>query len=109
MHLLPKCLEALAFPGFWKDVPVPSLKKFLDFRFSEGDLKDEATEHYLYGGELKTLRNGDENSPMEKGSWQPEYTDYPAGYVLAVGTGTSLSVRTCSTDSMTQVLVRGLL
>ncbi|RUS29384.1 hypothetical protein BC938DRAFT_480724, partial [Jimgerdemannia flammicorona] len=55
MHLLPKCLEALAFPGFWKDVPVPSLKKFLDFRFSEGDLKDEATEHYLYGGELKTL------------------------------------------------------
>ena len=42
-------------------------------------------------------------------SWQPEYIDYPAGCVLAVGKGASLSVRTCSTDSNSQVLVRGWL
>ena len=33
----------------------PSLKNFLDFRLSAGDLQDEATEHSQYLSELTTI------------------------------------------------------
>ncbi|RUP49921.1 hypothetical protein BC936DRAFT_140975 [Jimgerdemannia flammicorona] len=142
MHFFPKCLEALEFPGcwfkfpslkytdFWESVDEPSLRKFLDFRLSAGDLKDEATEYHRYITELATIKKYYTEASEMGGnilkwmnlfkvnvqflllkhfgqSLQPEYTEYPAGCVLAVGTGASLSVRTCSTDSKTQVLVRG--
>ncbi|RUS29057.1 hypothetical protein BC938DRAFT_481112 [Jimgerdemannia flammicorona] len=80
MLLLTDCFEALQFPGssncptfyrnfliaccinsaigcidFWKSTDDPTLKKFLDFRLSAGNLEDEETEHNRYKAELSRI------------------------------------------------------
>ncbi|RUP48615.1 LOW QUALITY PROTEIN: hypothetical protein BC936DRAFT_144299 [Jimgerdemannia flammicorona] len=154
MLLLTDCFEALQFPGssncptfyrnfliaccinsaigcidFWKSTDDPTLKKFLDFRLSAGNLEDEETEHNRYKAELSriniTLNHLNLGKNYEGGLklsrqvhsfhyWitseqplQPEYTDYPAGFVLAAGKASCLLVGHCSTDPKTQVLDRG--
>ncbi|RUP49291.1 hypothetical protein BC936DRAFT_142871 [Jimgerdemannia flammicorona] len=121
MQFPPECRDALQVPDFWEATDEPSLRKFLDFRLSAADLKDEATEHHKYitdlnklskfyaevsetGKKIRKWRNTLKASELllllnnVEQSWKPEYTDYPAGFVLAVGTGSSLLVRTYSAD-----------
>ncbi|CAG8591594.1 8837_t:CDS:2 [Ambispora leptoticha] len=55
MRLLPDCLNAVKYRAFWESTDDPSLKKFLDFRLSAGDLEDMKTEYYRYSKELGTI------------------------------------------------------
>ncbi|RUS26444.1 hypothetical protein BC938DRAFT_470761 [Jimgerdemannia flammicorona] len=55
MQFPPECRDALRFPDFWEGTDEPSLREFLDFRLSAGDLKDEVTEHHNYSTDLNKL------------------------------------------------------
>ncbi|CAG8564775.1 16530_t:CDS:10 [Funneliformis caledonium] len=55
MHLLPECLNAVKYPAFWESTSEPSLKKFLDFRLSAGNLEDMKTEYNRYKKELNEI------------------------------------------------------
>lgn len=73
MLLLTDCFEALQFPGssncptFYRNFLIAycinsaigyiehTLKKFLDFRLSAGNLEDEETEHNRYKAELSRI------------------------------------------------------
>ncbi|CAG8620057.1 1786_t:CDS:10, partial [Paraglomus occultum] len=55
MHLLPECVVALKYPAFWESTDAPSLKKFLDFRLSAGDLEESKVEYTRYNNELATI------------------------------------------------------
>lgn len=77
MRLTAKCLKSLkcrkyctgfllqhtvlTFPdigfciAFWETTDIPSLKKFLEFRFLAGDLESEEIEHYYYTHDLNTI------------------------------------------------------
>ncbi|RHZ81580.1 hypothetical protein Glove_117g548 [Diversispora epigaea] len=44
MNLLTVCLNELKTHDFWESVDNPSLKKYLDFRFQKGVLKDKKTD-----------------------------------------------------------------
>ncbi|CAJ0915052.1 5507_t:CDS:2, partial [Entrophospora sp. SA101] len=54
-YLLPECLNAVKYPAFWESTDEPSLKNFLDFRLSAGNLKDMKTEHNHYNNELNEI------------------------------------------------------
>ncbi|CAG8485652.1 1505_t:CDS:10 [Paraglomus occultum] len=56
MQLSPECRNSINFSDFWASVDEPSLRKFLDFRLSAGDLNDESEEHHRYISELKTIK-----------------------------------------------------
>ncbi|CAG8604660.1 10813_t:CDS:2, partial [Paraglomus occultum] len=55
VYLLPKCLDAVKYRDFWESTDEPSLKKFLDFRLSSGDLEDMTVEYARYNKELITI------------------------------------------------------
>ncbi len=77
MHLLPECLNAVKYRGktccadvflifyiityhlwyvaFWESIDDPSLKKFLDFRLSAGDLEEMKVEYTRYNNDLNTI------------------------------------------------------
>nr|CAG8531564.1 3886_t:CDS:2 [Entrophospora candida] len=54
-YLLPECLNAVKYPVFWKSTDEPSLKEFLDFRLSAGNLEDMKTKHNRYNNELDEI------------------------------------------------------
>ena len=61
MHLLTNCLNELKNhckldAEFWEGTVNPSLKKFLDFRFQKGVLRDKKTEYSQYKSELDTIK-----------------------------------------------------
>ncbi|RUS35574.1 hypothetical protein BC938DRAFT_476522 [Jimgerdemannia flammicorona] len=68
MHLLPECLDGLQYAvfcllliarfmnnAFWRSTDNTTLKKFLDFRLSAGNLEVEETEHNRYELHQKIL------------------------------------------------------
>ncbi|RUP11978.1 hypothetical protein BC936DRAFT_139896 [Jimgerdemannia flammicorona] len=55
MDLLPQCLDILQCRAFWESEEKPTLRKFLEFRLSAGDLKEKATEYSRYKDELNTI------------------------------------------------------
>ncbi|RHZ77046.1 hypothetical protein Glove_186g27 [Diversispora epigaea] len=55
MNFLPECLDALKYCAFWESTDQPSLKKFLDFRLSAGDLEKKQIEYSRYNNELNTI------------------------------------------------------
>ncbi|CAG8525044.1 23365_t:CDS:2 [Racocetra persica] len=55
MYLLPECLNAVKYRAFWESTDQPSLKKFLDFRLSAGDIEDSRVEYDRYKKELDEI------------------------------------------------------
>ncbi|RHZ86905.1 hypothetical protein Glove_42g52 [Diversispora epigaea] len=55
MYLLPDCLNSLKYRAFWEKTDQPSLKKFLDFRFSAGDIEETRVEYTRYNNELNII------------------------------------------------------
>ncbi|CAG8534834.1 6779_t:CDS:10 [Acaulospora morrowiae] len=55
MHLLPECFKAVRCPAFWESTDEPSLKNFLYFRLSAGELTDVETEYHIYKQELSEI------------------------------------------------------